>query len=762
MDVQSNLWTLARRLVPLHVLKEKLDIYVREGHIEEEDKDDYVEVFEKMVNIHRQSNLFGNTSGADAGSTDPDEENRFMSMAELQEELQSREHLMQMLRGEEGQLTDQWRVYQEIISKLDSSRDALRMVVQASAGTGKSFLLETVFMWCILKGHDVQAAAPTGIAAARLRVRKTKVKAATLHYVFALTVEMESKLDASNLDDEATQRLAKMTLLILDEASMIDEPTWRAIRDQLSSIGAASAETAGELHPQEDIFGRCHILIAVDLKQLPPATAMPFFLTDPEVVEHFEFRTLQQNRRLNKGKSQEEQEDLDAFHQTLEDVAHGRDTALVREALLQAYVRGAHRTQSTVSFEGSTACVTKRRYRDRWNGKVLTRISARYKRLLRVKSVFLNRGSKDQWVRDSAAREIRRCVRSQCLSTFRMAGQWLDDPPVQGEDRPHCMRAMLVANTDVQNAFANGATGRIVRWSPEFSPTDKPMKRCLANNPDLQATFYQEDSYQSSKKHFLPEVDFMHIEPKKEVVAGARGKPSMLQLPFQPAYCLTIHKVQALTLRHVVDGCLEGMFALGQLYVLWSRVTDPKLFCAVGLPPADMLDDVAKAWRDDGQDVDSCFSEAVKVTGEWTYMPAAEGEDPCENVLSRLEPVHAEARRVPLRLSELRQILNPQPKAADVVHALLSWIHRADAASQAQESKPAFQREDGSAIFPPEELWWLTEFEKRKPCEDNVGDLSGEVVPDEDLTRNPNEAGAADFTDESSMSEDEDFSGYIY
>ena len=232
VDVQSNLWTLARRLVPLHVLKEKLDTYVREGHIEEEDKDNYVEVFEKMVSIHRQSNLFGNTSGADAGSTDPDEENRFMSMAELQEELESRERLMQMLHGEEGQLTDQWRVYQEIISKLDSSREALRMVVQASAGTGKSFLLETVFMWCILKGHDVQAAAPTGIAAARLRVRKTKVKAATLYYVFALTVEMESKLDASNLDDEATQRLAKMTLLILDEASMIDEPTWRAIRDR--------------------------------------------------------------------------------------------------------------------------------------------------------------------------------------------------------------------------------------------------------------------------------------------------------------------------------------------------------------------------------------------------------------------------------------------------------------------------------------------------------------------------------------------------
>ena len=85
----------------------------------------------------------------------------------------------------------------------------------------------------------------------------------------------------------------------------------------------------------------------------------------------------------------------------------------------------------------------------------------------------------------------------------------------------------------------------------------------------------------------------------------------MLQLTIQPAYCLTTHKVQALTIRHDVNGCLEGMFALGQLYVLWSRVTDPKLFHAVGLPPADMLDEVATAWSEAGLDVDACLAAAV-------------------------------------------------------------------------------------------------------------------------------------------------------
>jgi hypothetical protein len=181
MDVQSTLWALARRLVPLHVLKRKLDDYIEEGQIDKEDKDNYVEIFEKMVDIHRQTNLFGGKSLATDGSKDPDDENRFLTVAELRAELESRERLMRMLDGEENQQTDQWRVYCEIRDKLARCADPLRLVLQASAGTGKSFLLETVFLWSYLQGHVVLAAAPTGIAAARLRVRKTPIKAATLH-----------------------------------------------------------------------------------------------------------------------------------------------------------------------------------------------------------------------------------------------------------------------------------------------------------------------------------------------------------------------------------------------------------------------------------------------------------------------------------------------------------------------------------------------------------------------------------------------------
>ena len=46
LDIDCSLWALARRLVPLEVMKKKLDIYIQEGHLDEDKKDDYVKHFE--------------------------------------------------------------------------------------------------------------------------------------------------------------------------------------------------------------------------------------------------------------------------------------------------------------------------------------------------------------------------------------------------------------------------------------------------------------------------------------------------------------------------------------------------------------------------------------------------------------------------------------------------------------------------------------------------------------------------------------------
>ena len=115
-----------------------------------------------------------------ATTTEPDEDNRQMNEAELRRELEQRERHMQTFQGQEGVVTDQRRVYTEARQVLEAGCKPLRVCIQASAGTGKSFLIETLFLWAVLNGHNVKAVAPTGIAAARLRMPRTPVSATTL------------------------------------------------------------------------------------------------------------------------------------------------------------------------------------------------------------------------------------------------------------------------------------------------------------------------------------------------------------------------------------------------------------------------------------------------------------------------------------------------------------------------------------------------------------------------------------------------------
>ena len=135
--------------------------------------------------------------------------------------------------------------------------------------------------------------------------------------------------------------------------------------------------------------------------------------------------------------------------------------------------------------------------------------------------------------------------------------------------------------------------------------------------------------------------------------------------------------------------------------MLVSRVIDPSLFAAVGLPPEDLLEEIARAWAAKGYDVDEILKRAASVTGEWTYQPATSHEEQCTSVRARLTPTYEEQRRVPLRLKKLQDILNPQPETAAVLGGLLDWIARADAAAQRGEAKPPRTRSDGQPLFRP-------------------------------------------------------------
>ena len=216
-------------------------------------------------------------------------------------------------------------------------------------------------------------------------------------------------------------------------------------------------------------------------------------------------------------------------------------------------------------------------------------------------------------------------------------------------------------------------------------------------------------------------------------------------------------EVQALTIRSEVNGCLEGVFALGQIYVLASRVTDPANLSFVGLPPKDLLADVAQAWTAAGLDANACFDAAAAVTDEWEWERLADNDRSLEDPGQHLQPQYKQERRVPLQLKTLHEVLNPQPTTAHVLHGLLDWIKLCDDAARKGDPPPEAANANGGALFPSGD-WWLTELEKRKPMDEKVQQpgLDEEVVHDEqDLTQSAADAWwHADTSDSSSSDND--------
>ena len=157
----------------------------------------------------------------------------------------------------------------------------------------------------------------------------------------------------------------------------------------------------------------------------------------------------------------------------------------------------------------------------------------------------------------------------------------------------------MIGRRGLDRHLANGTQGRLISWAPE--KPDKEKKAFLASHPDLTAQFVKEASV--GKSELVADIDFIDVAPRQENLTSIPGMPVMVQMPLQPCYGLTIHKTQALSIMHIVRGLLEGIFAQGQFYVLVSRVTDPRNFHLLGLPPIDMLEEVADAWRAAGLDV---------------------------------------------------------------------------------------------------------------------------------------------------------------
>lgn len=158
LDVQRVLYNLHRRQIPTDALKAKADDYVASGYMNEADS----ELIIKTICDERGQTNIVNDEALDGDDPVNPGLSRRLSPEEIEAKLVDNIEKMKA-GGEVGVETDQYRVFKFITNQLEHGESHLRLMVQASAGTGKSFLLTTVFLWSVVRGIKTKACAPTGI-----------------------------------------------------------------------------------------------------------------------------------------------------------------------------------------------------------------------------------------------------------------------------------------------------------------------------------------------------------------------------------------------------------------------------------------------------------------------------------------------------------------------------------------------------------------------------------------------------------------------
>ena len=120
--------------VPLAALKEKAKLYVDQGLI----RQDMAERVIRVIESERGDSFYVNDVPADAQAAagGGDSLSTRLSPEQMQALLERRVEMMKQGHvGNGAAVTDQYRVYSEIVARLEQGRP-LRLMVQASAGTG--------------------------------------------------------------------------------------------------------------------------------------------------------------------------------------------------------------------------------------------------------------------------------------------------------------------------------------------------------------------------------------------------------------------------------------------------------------------------------------------------------------------------------------------------------------------------------------------------------------------------------------------------
>jgi ATP-dependent DNA helicase PIF1 len=149
--------------------------------------------------------------------------------------------------------TEQMSAFAKLKNHFDgkSGQEALLMIIQGTAGTGKSFVIH-----CFQKllGNACLVLAPSGVAA-------FNVGGQTIHSALCIPIAAFQDLPAGDRLEELQDKFKNIRYIIIDEMSMVGCTILGQIDSRLRQIFASNCHT---------VFGGCSIVLMGDFGQLPP------------------------------------------------------------------------------------------------------------------------------------------------------------------------------------------------------------------------------------------------------------------------------------------------------------------------------------------------------------------------------------------------------------------------------------------------------------------------------------------------------------
>ncbi|CAN8098005.1 unnamed protein product [Discula destructiva] len=482
-----------------------------------------------------------------------------------------------------------------------------------SAGCGKSTVLREFVRRLRDMGKKVDIVAPTGRAALNVGGSTT--------WSFAGWTPNSHKLPLKELTENAkwrrfvNQRLKSTNVLVIDEISMVENLQFERLNEIMKAVRLHS-------RGQKSAFGGCQIVVTGDFCQLPPVKP---FGQCMYCGKDFEKRIGPQNKTIYSCKEHGEYADEDKWafrskaweecnfkHVHLTTIHRQNDPVFIR--ILQRLRLGYRLSGEESSLLMDHPC----------------RVSMATKLFpLRFESAAVNQAAFNRLVGDTTTywahdtffwdRNLHRNLEAKRLrSNWGVPGAKAPAPTDQqplaalGEHRfDECVQlkkgglVVLLANLDLKAGLCNGSQGVICGfedYNPKIKPTSMQhdaaplakFNREALQQPDLSQWVVRGDHQAIQEReirNFIesecalvkkwPVVQF-HNGLKRTVYAecsitelGDKSPYSLLartQIPLAPAWAMTVHKSQSLTLDRVVVN-LENAFEEGQVYVALSRAT---------------------------------------------------------------------------------------------------------------------------------------------------------------------------------------------